>query len=298
MDFAKHMADSGVILWTCELQQGERSFCVTDPHNPYHLQLRTYSILWHKENCLNLMIERLPLDAKYVAWIDADVHFVRPDWAEEAVHLLQIHPWIQLWSECNDLTIKNEIFRTYKSFAWCWHNDPGSIEHSCYYGSKTRKGYHYPHPGFAWAARREALSNVGTLYDVGLVGSGDHVMALCIVGKSKVTYPKDASPQYIETIKTWEERAVKYLRYDLGYMDGLLISHHHGKKSNRRYLSRTQILTKSQFNPYTDLKRDTQGLYTLCEDNERQYILRDDLRRYFKERDEDDVCSDSFIHNK
>lgn len=291
MDFAKHMEDSGVVLWTAELQQGERSFCITSPDNPQHLQLRTTAILWHKENCLNLMMHRLPLDAQYIAWLDADVHFIRNDWAEEAIHVLQIHPWIQLWSECTDLNVHNEICKTYKSFCWCWHNDRDAIEHSISYGTKP-KGFRYPHPGFAWAARREALYDVGSLFDYGIVGSGDFVMARALIGKANGTFPLLASKEYKHSIRVWEERAVHYLKHDIGYIDGLIISHHHGKKSNRRYLSRADILVNSQFNPYVDLKPDTQGLYILAEEHPRQFDLRDDLRHYFTERNEDDVCSD------
>src|ERR1700733_7361313 len=71
-----------VIPCVGELAYGERPFEVTEASNPYHLQLRTHEILWHKENVLNLLVQRIP-EAKYIAWVDADITFAGPNWASE-----------------------------------------------------------------------------------------------------------------------------------------------------------------------------------------------------------------------
>ena len=84
--FAKHMADSpNVELYTTEMAFGNRAFEITERDNPRHIQVRSFYELWHKENMLNLAIQRLPEDWEYVAWIDADILFNRPDWAQETV---------------------------------------------------------------------------------------------------------------------------------------------------------------------------------------------------------------------
>ncbi|MCX6612676.1 MAG: hypothetical protein NTW74_17725, partial [Acidobacteria bacterium] len=78
--------------WTVEVAYGNRPFAVTDPSNPRHLQVRTSSELWHKENALNLLfahVLRHNPDAEYFAWVDADVTFARPDWAYETIQQLQ-----------------------------------------------------------------------------------------------------------------------------------------------------------------------------------------------------------------
>src|SRR5438309_37497 len=85
-EFEKHMLDSGVKLWTIEMAFGDRPFEVTQAGNPQHFQVRGWTEVWHKENLLNLAIARLPADAEYIAWVDADVQFTRKDWAEETVH--------------------------------------------------------------------------------------------------------------------------------------------------------------------------------------------------------------------
>src|SRR5437762_3204756 len=104
-DFSRYVAGSGIELWTVEVAFGERAFCVTTPDNPHHLQLRVSarSLLWLKENALNLLVQRLPADWRYVAFCDADVQFARPDWGDEIVHALQVWPVVQAWSEAFDL---------------------------------------------------------------------------------------------------------------------------------------------------------------------------------------------------
>jgi hypothetical protein len=67
----------------------------------------------------------------------------------------------------------------------------------------------------------------------------------------------------------------------------------HGPKAQRKYGVREQILAKHQYNPSQDLVRDSQGLYRL--DN-RAIGLRDDIRRYFAERNEDCTYIKTSLH--
>src|SRR3954466_3874591 len=80
-DFVRMVEHSGAILYTVEVAFGDRDFVVTQPDNPRHLQLRTWHEIWLKEHSINLLVERLPRDWKYCAWVDADVFFSRYDWA-------------------------------------------------------------------------------------------------------------------------------------------------------------------------------------------------------------------------
>ncbi len=79
-------------FWTVEVAYGDRPFIITQAGNPHHLQLRTNCELWHKENALNLLFAHVVAacpDAAYFAWVDADLTFVRPDWAFERLQQLQ-----------------------------------------------------------------------------------------------------------------------------------------------------------------------------------------------------------------
>ena len=81
--FEAHMAQSGVQLYTveCIFESTTRfglpaqKFEVTRAGEHRHIQLRAPSILWMKENLINVAIQRLPSHIEYVAWIDGDIEF-------------------------------------------------------------------------------------------------------------------------------------------------------------------------------------------------------------------------------
>ncbi len=78
-------------------------FGVTDSSNPHHIQVRYDKPLWLKESLLNIALKRLPQDAQYVAWIDADVSFHNPDYIAQTIQKLQDHDVIQMFSLMVDL---------------------------------------------------------------------------------------------------------------------------------------------------------------------------------------------------
>jgi len=285
--FKKHMRDSGVELYTCEIQNGGRCFEITDPNNSHDIQLRTDHVLWHKENGLNLLINRLPLDAKYIAWIDADITFVNPRWAQDTLHALQHYDLVQPWSHAQDLTHNYELLgggtcRVQESMCYHLVNGAGwdkkfDVADLEYYNQAVG------HPGYAWAARRSALDKLGGLFDQSICGANDRHMAFGLFGKIRNSVHPKMSPAFLQALDIWENRALK-LKYNVGYVPGLILHHWHGNKKNRRYVDRWQILVQNEYDPYTDIYRDTQGLYQLTEQKPR---LRDDLRQYFAQRNED-----------
>lgn len=290
-DFAKRCAAAGAVLYTCEVAFGHREFSITSPDEPRHLQLRTSSELWHKENALNLLLSRLPLDWKYVAWVDADVSFARDDWANETLHQLQHHPVVQMFSEAQDLDPDSQSCGPKQGFAYCYVHGMPRMDEPCYESDGQGRA-HFWHTGFAWAARREALDALGGLLDHCILGSADFHMAYSLIGEGLTTLAnrREVSSRYKYLIDLWQQRAEKYVRRDLGYVPGLLLHHWHGPKAARRYVDRWQILTESGFDPDLDLKRDWQGLYQLTD---RSAQLRDQLRAYFRQRNEDSVDADS-----
>ena len=101
--FEKMVEDAGGILYTIELATRDRHFEVTQAENPRNIQLRSPSILWHKENLANIAVRHLPAEAEYVAFVDADIQFARPDWVQETLHQLQIYRVVQMWTHSIDL---------------------------------------------------------------------------------------------------------------------------------------------------------------------------------------------------
>lgn len=279
-DFEKYVNDSGAKLLTVELVYGDRDFVVTQEDNSFHLQLRTNTELWHKERMLNLGIQNLPKNWKYVAWVDADVVFARPDWVHETIQLLQHFPVIQMFSQAVDLTPKYEILKTHTGMLYAYYE--GKMDDN----TGTYERYH---PGFAWAARRDALNMLGGLLDIPILGSADRHMALSLIEKVKDSYPKDISVGYCEQLEMWENRCKHYIHKNVSYMPGVLLHQWHGKKVDRRYKDRWKILVKHKYDPEFDIKLDTQGLYQFTERNP---YLEQDIRKYFQARNEDSIDID------
>ena len=264
-----------VKLHVVEQAFGHRPFEITQGKNPNHLQLRSFDEIWHKENMINLAIARLPHDWEYVAWVDADVAFLRNDWAFETIEQLQHYMVVQMFDSAIDLGPNGESLTLHKGFMWAYRQ-----------GRQIKTGYNNYHPGFAWAARREAIDFLGGLIDKAILGSGDHHMARCLVGTGLAAVHKDMHPNYKDMIAAWEHRALRHIRLDVGYVPGTLVHSWHGKKKDRRYADRWNILIKHGYDPYRDIKRDWQGLYTL---EDERIELRDDIRNYFRARCEDSI---------
>ncbi len=153
-------------------------------------------------------------------------------------------------------------------------------------GDNPRIAY-WHHPGFAWAARREAVDTLGGLFDVAVVGESDYMMAKSLVGEVEDMIYPGVSPAYRKAALDWQTRAVG-LRKNLGFVQGMLIHGWHGRKVLRNYWDRCRVLVETKFDPTTDLKRDWQGLYQLADDGTpRSIMLRDSIRAYFRSRRED-----------
>lgn len=291
-DFAGMVECAGVRLITVEVAFGDREFTVTQPDNPDHVQLRTRSVLWHKENALNLGFQRLPADWRYAAWVDADVRPARADWFNETVHMLQKHPVVQMWSEAVDLGPNYNEVQRHRSFAWCYREGMDLPDEPGYSGSARRaKSTWYWHPGFAWAITRPAFDAVGGLIDHAILGSADDHMARSLIGRVAPALHRGLTEAYRQRVLLWQRRAQAYLDSNLGYVPGRIDHFYHGPKKYRRYKSRWNILVDRAFDPDTDLKRNSQGVWELetLPGDARQAALRDDLYRYFTQRQEDSV---------
>ena len=293
--FKKHMEDVGAKLITVECQFGNREYVLTERDNPFHVQLRTWDEIWHKENMINIAINylsQLDPDWSYVAWIDADITFHRQDIIHETAQQLQHFDIVQMFAQAIDIGPKGEIIQTHGGFMWHYVNNdrypPQGPGQGGYYN--YNKGFW--HPGYAWAGRRDALAKC-MLLDTAAMGAGDHHMALAMIGCAEKSLPGGISKGYRASIMNWQHIAINELRKNVGYVPGMITHGWHGKKKDRKYKERWDILTKNKFDPYLDLVRDHQGLFKLNMNNgERSIRLRDDFRAYFRARNEDSIDYD------
>jgi hypothetical protein len=279
-DFEQYITDAGAILYTVEAAFGDRDFEITTHSHPRHIRLRTSHEVWHKENMIGIGVSRLPDDWKYVAWIDADVQFARPDIVEETLHQLQHHSVVQMFSTATDLGPRHEPLGSFGGFVAQWMQHNGGA-------APSREPYGVWHPGYAWACRRDAWDHLGGLIDFGIVGSADQYMACGLIGDmARCLGPEIIRdcPNYTAWCLEWEARADLYVKRNIGFVDGLLLHYFHGSKKNRGYVNRSAILWQEKFDPLVDIKRDWQGLWQLTD---QKIGLRDQLRAYFRSRDED-----------
>jgi hypothetical protein len=281
-DFEKHIIDAGAVLYTVEAAYGDRGFEITGTSNPRHIRVQTNHEVWHKENLINIGVSRLPADWKYVAWIDADVQFARSDIVAETIHQLQHYSVVQMFAHTTDLGPRHEPLRSFEGFVAQWIRQNGEVP-------DNMEQYSIWHPGYAWACRRDAWDHLGGLIDFGIVGSADRYMACGLIGEMAQSLSADIvrdCPAYTEWCFEWQARAETYIKRNIGFVDGLLLHYFHGAKKNRGYFNRSAILWKNQFDPAKDIKRDWQGVWQLTD---RKIGLRDQLRAYFRARDEDSI---------
>ena len=276
--FRKHVADAGAILYTIELALRDRHHEVTSHANPRDIQVRGHSEIWYKENLQNVAVQSLPADAEYIAFVDADFHFTRSDWATETVQMLQHHEAVQMYS---GLTYETHDHRTHgylNSFAFS----------HCNQGTIPKKYGHQGAVGGAWAFRRSAFRKLGGLLDCCILGSGDWHMAFGMAMREDY-HPELTElrgvPEYVRAIKRWIDNAA-VLNGNIGYVDCHAIHHWHGPMAKRGYTTRPAILAKHGFDPLTDLVYDENGILQLRENKPK---FRDEIRAYFRSRNEDSI---------
>ena len=275
--FEQHMLDSGVRLTTVECTYGERPYLLGDNPHVNHVSVRSKSLVWNKECLVNLGIQRLPSDWKYVAWIDADVAFRKPHWASETVHALQQYDIVQPWANCYDLGPNDDHLQTHTSFCRLFAGGKPIVP-------SGRAGYEFAHPGYAWAATRQALEWTGGLLDVAALGAGDHHMALALIGRAAESLPGGISDNYKAAVMRWQAKAEAHISHNIGYVPGTIEHQWHGSKDKRAYVSRWDILIRNHFDPVEDLKRNTSGVVELA--GNKPAFARE-IDRYFRSRNED-----------
>lgn len=279
--FIRHMGmQPNILLYIVECAFGDRPFVVTEHGNPRHLQLRTNNELWNKENMINLMAQRLPLNWKYMAWIDADLRFDRMDLAAETIHQLQHYPLVQLFATSVNYGPDGEVISTFKGFGYEYARGK-KYDYQVAYKKGTW------HSGFAWAITREAFTGIGGLPEFGILGAGDHHLALAAIGKPLNTIPKGIHANYSKAVLELARRCDLVIRRNIGYVPGTVHHGWHGTFKARKYCERWKILVDNNFDPEAHLIKDWQGLNIF--DSDAPLNLAHQIRIYFRQRNEDTI---------
>ena len=263
-------------VYVVELSYHGELFEVTQKHNPFHLQLHSDYILWNKENLINIAIRTLlPTDWKYVAWIDSDIEFQNPDWISLTVSELQKFDVVQMFSCAQDLGPKGDVLKIHRSFAFQWNNrSKDSDEH-------VSDSWH---PGYAWACTRHAYDTLGGLFEEGILGGGDRIMALCLIQKIH-SFENKVPPSLFERLLEYQEN-LQQNPLSLGHVPQTISHHFHGYKKNRYYQRRWTWLQQYDFDPVRMLSRNSSGLCVPTEHFPQG--LLDKIKEYFSMRQEDE----------
>lgn len=276
------LEETDVILYVVEYAYKKQRFIITDHKNKRHLQIRTETPIWHKENMINLGIQKLlPKNWKAVAWIDSDVEFENPTWAKDTLRILNgTKDIVQVFSHCVDMDQNEETMNVFTSFG---HQFTKGVPYA-------KQSTRYWHPGYGWACTRKAYEKMGGLYERGILGSGDNIMALCLVRHGLKSINDASTEDYKESVVDFQER-VKTLR--LGYVPGVIRHYYHGSKKNRRYHDRWQILLKHDYSPSVHVTNDEQGVLVPTEDCPKEMLS--EIMDYFKERNEDEFYQEKNV---
>jgi hypothetical protein len=276
-EFVKRIEEeeTNVELFIVELIYKNQKYIISDKKNKKHLQLHTETPIWHKENMINLGVKYLlPKNWKAFAWIDADIEFENNSWALDTLKILNgCKDVVQIFSHCIDMYKDETNLNFFNSFGYSF----------CKNKRYTTRGLDYWHPGYAWAITRKAYEKIGGLYDKGVLGSGDNIMAMSFINKCEKITNTEYSEDYNNSMMEYQKKA-KTLR--LGYTPGVIRHHYHGSKKNRKYTERWLILIKHLYSPIEHLTYDAKGLLipTAAFSDE----FKNDIMDYFKERKEDE----------
>jgi len=279
VNFLKHMADRPHIRVVVveAMEVGDSCQLPKDALDGIFLyvSVETQHRIWIKESLINIGIRHMPSDWENVAWIDADLEFTNKDWVRETQTALKVYDVVQLFQTCVGLGPHGEAIKTDKSFGFMYLRSGKPY-------TKTYK-YGFWHPGYAWACSRRAYETMGGLIDWGILGSGDHHMALALIQKVDSSHPGNIHAGYSQHLRDFEGR-VKPLK--LGYVPGTILHYWHGRMEDRRYRERWDILTNGKYDPNVDIYRTKNGLVQLSLTGLR---LEGQISEYFVGRREDNM---------
>ena len=255
--FMDGMKKSGANLLVVELAFGDEEFEL--PAGDNVLQLRGGGVMWQKERLLSIAAAQLPPECRKIAWLDNDLLFDDPRWAERTSEALDRYMVVQPFSSCIRLVRGTQSYdgggETYESFGHCFVRVPAQARGSDF-------AYH-GHTGFAWAARRELFEEVG-LYEPCLTGSGDHLMAHGFSGGMRrspcMKRVIGDQPAYLRHYLRWADKTRAVVKGRLGYIPGTLLHLWHGDLADRRYTDMNNQFMTFDFDPDRHLALDEQKL--------------------------------------
>ena len=271
-------------LLTVELAFGG-GFELGDGDADILLQLQGHDVMWQKERLLNLALAALPARCTKVAWLDCDLIFTDPGWAEQTSAALERFAVVQPFSLVHRMP---KHWRpgapavgadTMKSIGYALETHM-SLEDCIHLNGEDAKCAR----GIAWAARRELLER-HRLFDLGILGGGDALFfrsafgyfaeaerRLCLRGK------------WADLFRAWAGPFHDDVRGSVGHIPGDVIHLWHGSLADRHYARRFEQFAAFGFDPCADIASDRNGAWRW---NSSKPAMHAFVRDYFDGRRED-----------
>lgn len=247
-------------------------------HNVNYLTLNVDIPLWHKENMINVAVQKmLPDNWKAMAWIDADIEFESHTWPLDTLKILNgCRDVVQIFSHAVDMDSNKDAMNVFNSFGFMYERE------RIYSISNVQRMFH---PGYAWACTRDAYNKMdgGGILQFGILGSGDQHMAMSFAKIADKSMNSAINDNYKKKVMDFQY-SCRNLR--LGYTPGVIRHHYHGSKANRKYSERWKILIDAGFDPLVHITLNEDNLIVPTESCPQK--LLDDIIQYFKDRLEDD----------
>jgi len=226
------------------------------------------SILWIKENLINIACELLPESWEYMAWIDADVIFSsnimdNVGWPSQTVDLLKIYDTVQLFKLYAWMHTKNSGINVGMSFGFISKLDP----------------LDFGHPGYAWAINRNFYKKINGLFEYCIIGGFDALYSN-LLKKQDYYFENHYLMHLGHTVKDYYD---KFGNSTYHYIKSTLLHLPHGNLIKRRYADRYSILKKHNFNPVKDLDINNDGILEFKDNNS---PLALEIKNYFLQRED------------
>lgn len=229
-------------------------------------------VMWQKERLINLVVPHLPPECESVAWVDADVLLLNPDWPQHAVRELASAPLVQLFSTARHLAPDGAAPPSYL---------PSAAAVARAGGTPFRPKIKH---GMAWAARRELLEHHG-LYDTFVIGGGDTALLGAAYGVPEIVVAeKHLSASHRDHYLRWAAAFHADVKGRVGALAGEIHHLWHGDLQDRRYERRHEYLAQHHFDPRSDIRPGAEGAWRWGGDKPAMHALLSD---YFRSRNAD-----------
>ncbi len=271
--FASNLKRQGVNLLTVEVAFGSDPFYLEGA-----VQVRSPDCMWLKERLINHAISTLPEDCDKFAWLDCDL--ILPDnWAEQTSEKLDECEVAQLFKRVYHLPKGHTSYQGEQNLS-CEGIVSQKKRSKNWLDRRVDKDLPFAAPGFAWAARRDALREI---YDRDVVGSGDCILVDCMLGSWPLHgYDRKFTPRAKRHIDGWcndfkkKNINVDYLPFDVFHL-------WHGNLRNRGYMRRHEITLAYDYDPEKDIKLSGQT-FVWASDKPK---MHQEIKGYFDTRLED-----------